>query len=64
MSYPCNPCDCPEAYYRDIESWRKAVVGLLCIIASGPPPETNRYLQEDGTFFYLTEDGSGYYIEE
>lgn len=30
MSYPCDPCSCPEAYYRDSQSWRKAVILLLC----------------------------------
>lgn len=64
MPYPCDPCECPEAYYRDTNSWRKAVIELLCVIASGQPSESGRYLQEDGAFFYLTEDGNDFYIEE
>lgn len=35
MPYPCDPCDCPEAYYRDEESFRKAVIVLLSQ-ATGP----------------------------
>lgn len=32
MPYPCDPCLCPEAYYRDSQSWRKGVIQLLCDI--------------------------------
>lgn len=32
MAYKCDPCECPEMYYRDSMSWRKAVIILLCRI--------------------------------
>lgn len=32
MSYDCDPCNCVEMYYRDIYSFRKAVITLLCDI--------------------------------
>lgn len=32
MSYDCNPCNCPEMYYRDKWAWRKALLVLFCRI--------------------------------
>jgi hypothetical protein len=32
MAYTCDPCECPEQYYRDSMSWRKAMLVLLCRI--------------------------------
>lgn len=63
-NYPCDPCDCPEAYYRDKESFRKAMLELLCLIEKGVTTPKNRYLVESGGFFYQTEDGTGFYIQE
>lgn len=28
----CDPCNCIEGYYRDEQSWRKAIITLLCDI--------------------------------
>lgn len=28
----CDPCQCPELYYRNITAWRKGVLKLLCTI--------------------------------
>ena len=28
----CDPCNCPEMYMRDEQSWMKAVLKLLCDI--------------------------------
>lgn len=68
MAGTCDPCECPEMYYMDKESFQQAVVILLCTIAQGsgpvPPVVTDRYLQEDGVFFYLAEDGVSFYIQE
>lgn len=47
MSMHCDPCTCPEMYYRDEMTWQKAVILLLCqaitkleeaIAASEAPP--------------------------
>lgn len=32
MSYDCDPCNCPEMYYRSKWPWRKAMLVLLCRI--------------------------------
>lgn len=32
MAYTCDPCVCPDMYYRDSMSWRKAMILLLCRI--------------------------------
>lgn len=32
MADNCDPCNCLEMYYRDSQSWRKAVIELLCDI--------------------------------
>lgn len=34
MPYQCDPCVCPEQYYRDSMSWRKATITLLCRLIS------------------------------
>lgn len=34
MPYTCDPCECPEQYFRDSQSWRKAMITLLCGIRS------------------------------
>lgn len=41
MSFNCDPCACPEQHYRDQETWRKALITLLCRLAgylSGATP--------------------------
>jgi hypothetical protein len=41
MAMECDPCDCPEQYYRDNESFKKAVIVLLCnLIEATEVPET------------------------
>lgn len=30
MAMHCDPCTCPEMYYRDEVTWQKAVLLLLC----------------------------------
>lgn len=50
--YPCDPCDCPEAYYRDSQSWRKAMITLLCDVETAIGNiTTDAYttVQEEGT---------------
>lgn len=37
MVQQCNPCDCPEMYYRDETTWRKAIITLLCSIKGAIP---------------------------
>lgn len=32
MSYDCDPCSCPDMYYRSKWPWRKAMLVLLCRI--------------------------------
>lgn len=32
MTFQCDPCVCPEQHYRDSETWKKAVITLLCKI--------------------------------
>lgn len=34
MAMNCDPCDCPEQYYREKQTWRKAVLTLLCRMIS------------------------------
>lgn len=32
MSMNCDPCQCPDMYYRSTWPWRKAMLILLCRI--------------------------------
>lgn len=52
MPYQCDPCACPEQHYRAIDTFKKAMITLLCnlrdvlldiygAIGGGTPPATN-----------------------
>ncbi len=30
MTYQCDPCVCPDQHYRDNDSFKKAVITVLC----------------------------------
>jgi hypothetical protein len=34
MPYNCDPCVCPDQHYRDNQSWKKAVITLLCRLST------------------------------
>lgn len=46
--YKCDPCLCPEMYYRDKYSFRKALIILLCSIRALLTPQGG---DADGEFF-------------
>lgn len=67
MTTKCDPCDCPEQYYRDSQSWRKAMITILCDIeraidlivgiqGDGVNPCAEITTTADGTL-YVCKDG-------
>lgn len=49
MTYQCDPCACPEQHYRSNETFKKAMITLLCdlrevltdiygVVSGGTPP--------------------------
>lgn len=32
MAMNCDPCQCPEQHYREKQTWRKAVITLICTL--------------------------------
>jgi len=47
MSYNCDPCVCPDQHYRDSMSWRKAMITLLCRVASAEESDSIGAIRND-----------------
>ena len=69
MSQNCDPCVCPQMWYKDLETWRKGVLTLLCRTSgvnnvqggayiAGSPLEITGAVRKDVTTALAPSDGT------
>lgn len=48
MAMKCNACDCPEQWYRNEWTWKKAVIDILCQLVNVEVAASSGVVRNDG----------------